>query len=216
MRLLQLFHAAQKRLPVVCVVVMGGGYEFAKAKPLLNHLRTELKADEVVTLRAQLAMDGAGVGQLARALGHAIPNAISVFFDPAGKESAQASRVRAFAGEWRRAIGAHVLCMRRRVRTTGPRSCPPAVKCVPRVAQDAAVLDVIDKLGRSAAIVSTLDLEEGSMDERSLVPAKKLTKMSVAVRTTKMSVAVSKRPTPQTTSAPAAQAAPAGAPSIDV
>ena len=117
MRLLQLFHAAQKRLPVVCVVVMGGGYEFAKAKPLLNHLRTELKADEVTTLRAQLAMDGAGVGQLARALSHAIPNAISVFFDPAGKESAQASRVRAYACELRRAIGA---CMRGRVRTTGP------------------------------------------------------------------------------------------------
>ena len=130
MRLLQLFHAAQKRLPVVCVVVMGGGYEFAKAKPLLNHLRKQLATDEVATLRAQLAMDGAGVGQLARALSHAIPNAISVFFDPAGKESAQASRVRAFVGEWRRAraIAAHVLRMRRRVRTTGPRSLPSACR----------------------------------------------------------------------------------------
>ena len=125
MRLLQLFHAAQKRLPVVCVVVMGGGYEFAKAKPLLNQLRKQLAADEVATLRAQLAMDGAGVGQLARALGHAIPNAISVFFDPAGKESAQASRVRAFACEWRRSIGA---CMRGRVRTPGPRSLPSACR----------------------------------------------------------------------------------------
>ena len=87
-------------------------------------------------------------------------------------------------------------------------------KCVPRVAQDAAVLDVIDKLGRSAALVSTLDTEEGPMDEGSLVPAKKLTKLAVAV--TRMSVAASKRPTPQTTSVPAAQAAPAGAPSVDV
>ena len=50
--------------------------------------------------------------------------------------------------------------------------------------------------------------------EGSLVPAKKLTKMSVAV--TKMSVAVSIRPTPRTTSVLAAQAAPVGAPSVDV
>jgi hypothetical protein len=34
-RLLQLFEAVQERHPLVCVNVIGGGYDFAKVKPLL-------------------------------------------------------------------------------------------------------------------------------------------------------------------------------------
>ena len=110
-RLLQIFDAvARRKLPVVCVMVQGGGYDFAATKPLLQRLPSELKADEVAALREQLAMDGDGMGQLARTLSKAVPNAISVFFNPAGKASAQ----------------------------------------------DAAVLDMIDKLDRSAALAGQL------------------------------------------------------------
>ena len=110
-RLLQIFDAvARRKLPVVCVMVQGGGYDFAATKPLLQRLPSELKADEVAALREQLAMDGDGMGQLARTLSKAVPNAISVFFNPAGKASAQ----------------------------------------------DAAVIDMIDKLDRSAALAGQL------------------------------------------------------------
>ena len=34
-RLLQLFEAVRQRHPLVCVNVVGGGYDFAKVKPLL-------------------------------------------------------------------------------------------------------------------------------------------------------------------------------------
>ena len=66
-----------------------------------------------------------------------MPVAISVFFDPAGKESAQ----------------------------------------------DAAVLDMIDKLGRSAALASTLNGESGLMSEPSSAKGlRTLTKVVAAVQ----------------------------------
>ena len=63
-RLLQLFEAVQQRHPFVCVNVVGGGYDFAKVKPLLLSLSNELHPSEMATLRAELAVHGNGVRQL--------------------------------------------------------------------------------------------------------------------------------------------------------
>ena len=81
-RLLQLFECAHQRIPLVCVNVVGAGYDFATVKPLLRSLPTELSQVEVATLRTELAVHNQGVGQLSSSLSHAVPNAISVFFNP--------------------------------------------------------------------------------------------------------------------------------------
>ena len=82
-RLLQLFEAARRRHPLVCVNMVGGGYDFAAVKPLLRSLATELSQAQMATLRTELQESGQGVGQLSNSLGRAVPNAISVFFNPA-------------------------------------------------------------------------------------------------------------------------------------
>ena len=86
-RLLQLFEAAKRKHPLVCVNVVGCGYDFAKVKPLLNALPTELSQAGMATLRIELENSGYGVGQLSSSLTHAVPNAISVFFDPAAGDA---------------------------------------------------------------------------------------------------------------------------------
>eukprot|EP00964_Phaeocystis_antarctica_P162880 scaffold138025_cov133-Phaeocystis_antarctica.AAC.1 len=63
-RLLQLFEAVRQRHPLVCVNVVGGGYDFAKVKPLLLSLSNELSQAEMATLRTELRRHGNGVGQL--------------------------------------------------------------------------------------------------------------------------------------------------------
>eukprot|EP00908_Phaeocystis_cordata_P021907 Transcript_4311.p1 GENE.Transcript_4311~~Transcript_4311.p1 ORF type:complete len:682 (+),score=196.31 Transcript_4311:167-2212(+) len=82
-RLLQLFEATRRRHPLVCVNMVGGGYDFAAVKPLLRSLATELSQAQMAALRTELQESGQGVGQLSNSLGHAVPNAISVFFNPA-------------------------------------------------------------------------------------------------------------------------------------
>eukprot|EP00964_Phaeocystis_antarctica_P071402 scaffold43563_cov69-Phaeocystis_antarctica.AAC.4 len=86
MRLLQLFEATRKRHPLVCVNVVGGGYDFAKVKPLLLSLSNELHPGEMATLRAELLAQGNGVGQLGSTLSDAICHTISVFFNPAASD----------------------------------------------------------------------------------------------------------------------------------
>ena len=85
-RLLQLFEAVWQRHPLVCVNVVGGGYDFAKVKPLLLSLSNELPQGEMATLRAELTPHGNGVGQLGSTISDAVPNAISVFFNPAASD----------------------------------------------------------------------------------------------------------------------------------
>ena len=85
-RLLQLFEAVRQRHPLVCVNVVGGGYDFAKVKPLLLSLSNELPPGEMATLRTELVAHGNGVGQLGSTLSDAVPNAISVFFNPAASD----------------------------------------------------------------------------------------------------------------------------------
>jgi len=82
-RLLQLFEAVRQRHPLVCVNVVGGGYDFAKVKPLLLSLSNELSPNEMVTLRGELTVQSNDVSQLASSLSNAVPNAISVFFNAA-------------------------------------------------------------------------------------------------------------------------------------
>ena len=81
-RLLQLFEAVRQRHPLVCVNVVGGGYDFAKVKPLLLSLSNELHPSEIATLRTELAAHGNGVGQLGSSLSDTICHTISVFFNP--------------------------------------------------------------------------------------------------------------------------------------
>eukprot|EP00964_Phaeocystis_antarctica_P107964 scaffold72598_cov40-Phaeocystis_antarctica.AAC.4 len=85
-RLLQLFEAVRQRRPLVCVNVVGGGYDFAKVKPLLLSLSNELPADEMATLRAELLAHGNGVGELSCSLSDTISHTISVFFNPAASD----------------------------------------------------------------------------------------------------------------------------------
>ena len=85
-RLLQLFEAVRQRHPLVCVNVVGGGYDFAKVKPLLLSLSNELHPGEMATLRAELVAHGIGVGQLGSSLSDAISHTISVFFNPAASD----------------------------------------------------------------------------------------------------------------------------------
>eukprot|EP00964_Phaeocystis_antarctica_P012895 scaffold7059_cov64-Phaeocystis_antarctica.AAC.3 len=85
-RLLQLFEAVRQRHPLVCVNVVGGGYDFAQVKPLLASLSNELHPGELATLRTELVAHSNSVGQLGSTLSDAVPNAISVFFDPAASD----------------------------------------------------------------------------------------------------------------------------------
>ena len=85
-RLLQLFEAVEQRLPLVCVNVVGGGYDFAQVKPLLLSLSSELPSSEMATLRAELAAHGNGVGQLGSSLSDTICHTLSVFFNPAASD----------------------------------------------------------------------------------------------------------------------------------
>jgi hypothetical protein len=85
-RLLQLFETVQQRHPVVCVNVVGGGYDFARVKPLLLSLANELPPGEMETLRTELTAHGNGVGQLGNCLSDTICHTISVFFNPAASD----------------------------------------------------------------------------------------------------------------------------------
>ena len=85
-RLLQLFEAVRQRHPLVCVNVEGGGYDFAKVKPLLLSLAKELPPGEVATLRTELLSHGNGVGQLGITISGAVPYVISVFLNPAAND----------------------------------------------------------------------------------------------------------------------------------
>ena len=86
-RLLQLFEATRKCRPLVCVNVVGGGYDFEAAKSLLLSLptpaATQLPDADMKTLRDELSQFGrCNLAELSSGLCHAVPNAISVFFHP--------------------------------------------------------------------------------------------------------------------------------------
>ena len=93
-RLLQLFLATKLRRSLVCVNVVGGGYDFAKAKPLLLSLSSGLPVGQMMALRTELIAQDMGVGQLASSLSRAVPNAISVFFNPAAGDAMVDAAVR--------------------------------------------------------------------------------------------------------------------------
>ena len=67
-------------------VVVGGGYDFAQVEPLLLSLSNELPQGAMATLQAELMANGNGGGQLGSSISDAVPNVISVFFDPAASD----------------------------------------------------------------------------------------------------------------------------------
>ena len=73
-RLLQLFQATLQRRPIVCVNVLGGGYDFAKAKALLLSLSTELPVGQMVALRTELVAQDLSVAKLASSLSRTVPS----------------------------------------------------------------------------------------------------------------------------------------------
>ena len=85
-RLLQLFEAVQQRHPFVCINIVGGGYDFAKVKPLLLSLSSELPPGEMATLRTELTAHGNGVGQLGSCLSDTVCHTVSVFVNPAASD----------------------------------------------------------------------------------------------------------------------------------
>ena len=91
-RLLQLFEMVSEGRPLVCVNVVGGGYDFGKTKPFLQNLATELP--NFSTLRDELAKSNLTVGKLVRSLCKAVPMSISVFFNPGGTDVAQDAAIR--------------------------------------------------------------------------------------------------------------------------
>ena len=120
-RLLQLFEAVQQRHPLVCVNVVGGGYDFAKVKPLLLSLSNELPPGEMATLRTELMAHGNGVGQLGTTISDAVPNVISVFFNPAVSDVMMEAAIKDILDKLKRdgellqtgAIAVTVLCRNR-------------------------------------------------------------------------------------------------------
>ena len=69
-RLLQLFEATNHGHPLVCVNVVGGGYDFGKVKPFLQNLAAELP--NFATLRDELQKSSVSVGKLVRSLSKAV------------------------------------------------------------------------------------------------------------------------------------------------
>ena len=69
-RLLQLFEATNHGHPLVCVNVVGGGYDFGKVKPFLQNLAAELP--NFATLRDELQKSSVSVGKLVRRLSKAV------------------------------------------------------------------------------------------------------------------------------------------------
>mgnify|MGYP007024429096 CR=1 FL=1 len=89
LRLLQLHVATAQDHPLVCVNLVGGGYDFDAASRFLKTLPSALPPYDLAVLRAALEEDGAGLGQLARRLSSAVPNSISVRFAPGAEPRAQ-------------------------------------------------------------------------------------------------------------------------------
>lgn len=69
-RLLQLFEATNHGHALVCVNVVGGGYDFGKVKPFLESLATELP--NFTTLRDELQKSNVSVGKLVRSPSNAV------------------------------------------------------------------------------------------------------------------------------------------------
>ena len=65
----------------------GGGYDFDAVRQHLRSLASGLSREDGATLRAELVSLGHSVRQLSSSLAVALPNAISVFFNPAAGDA---------------------------------------------------------------------------------------------------------------------------------
>lgn len=94
--LLAAYRAALARVPMVCVVVTGGGYDFDDAKEHLDNLETRLGPEACAQIRGTLSRwsPPKDVADLQSQLAELIPNIISVRMDPAGTDIKLVATVR--------------------------------------------------------------------------------------------------------------------------
>ena len=85
-RLLQLYEATLQRRPLVCINVVGGGYDYDEAAALLLSPVTELSEAQMTTLCNELGNHGHIVGHLTSSLIKNVPKTISVSFNAAAGE----------------------------------------------------------------------------------------------------------------------------------
>ena len=71
-------------VPLVCVLLMDRGYDFAKVKPLLTSLRSELSVMALEQMQECLRDWRVSLPQLGRALAETLPQIISVMLEPDG------------------------------------------------------------------------------------------------------------------------------------
>jgi len=93
--LLAAYRVALVGLPMACVVVNGGGYDFGGAKEHLEHLSERLDAaslEQLTTALSQLSPPRT-VTELQKALGALIPHIISVVYNPTGSDNELAATV---------------------------------------------------------------------------------------------------------------------------
>ena len=83
--LLRLCEAVVREIPIVCVTVIGRGYDFAKARQLLaSNLRDELSGSACDALLPYLTQRGCPLAFIGRQIGATVPFIIAVPFDPIG------------------------------------------------------------------------------------------------------------------------------------
>ena len=83
--LMEVYMALRLKLPLLCVHVVGGGYDFASASHYLNNLEAELEQRDkgaLGELRTQLEQRGQSLHDLQTTLAAAIPSVIAIPFDP--------------------------------------------------------------------------------------------------------------------------------------
>ena len=105
--LLEVFVAVRLGLPIVPIRVVGKGYDFSAAKTLLADLRGELPRRDPAALDLLGRLLGhleppATVDDVASALVDAVPNMISVEFNPLGTDHAVAASIRDVVDKLRR------------------------------------------------------------------------------------------------------------------
>jgi len=94
--LLAVYQAALADVPIVCVLVAGGGYDFSTVEHHLKHLNKKIDADSLEQMSSVLSewSPPRDVGDLRTRLFNLIPPLISVVYDPSGTPNQFAATIR--------------------------------------------------------------------------------------------------------------------------
>jgi len=84
---MQLYEARTREMPLMCLLVSRGGYDFNLARSLVTNLAGSMEIDELATLRSLLLDRGARIPAVASALETSVLKIISIPFEPSGTES---------------------------------------------------------------------------------------------------------------------------------